>query len=66
VVTWLAQAPHRCDSECLWELDWLHLPSIAPTSLVNSAYVASSTLSFAQWHHHPGHLSGSRLSVLFR
>jgi hypothetical protein len=37
----------RHDSQRLWELDWLHLPSVAPASLVSSAYDASSTSSFA-------------------
>jgi hypothetical protein len=54
----------RCDSYHLWKLDWLHLPSTAPASLVSSAYTASSMSSFAQWHHHLGHLCGSCLSAL--
>jgi hypothetical protein len=41
--------PRRLDSQCLWELDWLHLPSAASTSLVGSAASTSSTSSFAQW-----------------
>ena len=59
----------RCrDSQCLWELDWLHLPSstlthLAPSSPA-SASATSPTTSFAQWHHCLGHLSGSRLSSL--
>jgi hypothetical protein len=56
----------RRDSQCLWELDSLRLPSIAPTSFVSSAYAASSTSSFDQWHHHLGHICGSRLSALLR
>ena len=39
--------PRRRDSQRLWELDWLRLPSAAPASLVSSAYAASSTSSFA-------------------
>jgi hypothetical protein len=35
--------PHHRDSQHLWELHWLRLPSVVPTSLVRSAYVASST-----------------------
>jgi hypothetical protein len=49
----------RCrDSQCLWELDWLHLPSAGSASPVSSACAASSTSSFAQWHHRLGHLFG--------
>jgi hypothetical protein len=40
--------PHRCDSQRLWELDWLYLPSAAPTNLVSSAYAASSMSLFSQ------------------
>jgi hypothetical protein len=29
--------PRRRDSQCLWELDWLHLPSAASVSRVSSA-----------------------------
>jgi hypothetical protein len=47
----------RRDSQHLWELDWLHLPSTASASPVSSACAASSTSSFALWHHHLGHLS---------
>ena len=59
----------RCrDSQRLWELDWLRLPSpvLAPTSPSSPASMsaASSTTSFAQWHRRLGHLSGSRLSTL--
>jgi hypothetical protein len=39
--------PRRRDSQRLWELDWLRLPSAAPASLVSSAYAVSSTSSFA-------------------
>jgi hypothetical protein len=56
--------PHHRDSQWLWELDWLCLPSDAPASLVSSTYSASSTSSFAQWHHRLGHPCGSRLSAL--
>jgi hypothetical protein len=47
----------RRDSQRLWELDWLHLPSAASASPVSSAYVASSTSLMAQWHHRLRHLS---------
>jgi hypothetical protein len=57
--------PYRCDSQRLWELDWLHLPSAASASPISSACATSSTSSFAQWHHRLGHLSGPRLSVCF-
>jgi hypothetical protein len=57
--------PRRHDSQRLWELDWLHLPSAASISPVSSACAASSTSSFAQWHHRLEHLSGPRLSALF-
>ena len=56
--------PRRRDSQGLWELDWLRVPSAA-TSLASSlAIVASVTGSFQQWHHRLGHLCGSRLSSL--
>jgi hypothetical protein len=58
--------PHRRDSQCLWEFDWLHLPFAASASLVSSACAASFTSSFAQWHHRLGHLSSPRLSALLR
>ena len=58
--------PRRRDSQHLWALDWLRLPSVAPVSLVGSALAASSTSSFDQWHHRLGHLCGSRLSSLIR
>jgi hypothetical protein len=51
--------PCRCNSQRLWELDWLHIPSTAPANLVSFASAASSTSSFAQWHHRLGHLCGS-------
>jgi hypothetical protein len=56
--------PRRRDSQRLWELDWFHLPSVVSASLVSSACAASSTSSFAQWHHRLGHLSGPRLFAL--
>jgi hypothetical protein len=56
--------PHRRDSRRLWKLDWLRLPSVAPTSLVSSAFASSSISSFSQWHHHLGHPCGSQLSAL--
>jgi hypothetical protein len=49
--------PRRRDSQRLWELDWLHFPSVASASCVSSACAVSFTSSFAQWHHHLGHLS---------
>jgi hypothetical protein len=55
--------PWRRDSQCLWELDWLHLPSAAPASL---AIAASSMSPFSHWHHHLGHLCDSQLSALLR
>jgi hypothetical protein len=48
----------RHDSQRLWELDWLHLPSAASVSPVSSTCVVSSTSLFAQWHHRLGYLSG--------
>jgi hypothetical protein len=56
--------PRRRDSQRVWELDWLHLPSAASASSVSSACAVSSTSSFAQWHHRLGHLSDPRLSAL--
>jgi hypothetical protein len=59
-------SPRRHDSQRLWELDWLHLSSDAPASPISSVCAASTTSSFAQWHHRLGHLSGPRLSSLLR
>ena len=61
--TLLGAGPRCRDSQGLWELDWLHLPSTA-TAASLSASVALSTSSFQQWHHRLGHLCGSRLSSL--
>jgi hypothetical protein len=38
--------PRRRDSQRLWELDWLHLPSTASANPVSSACAGSSTSSF--------------------
>ena len=59
----------RChNSQRLWELDWLRLPSTTLASYSSSspasASAASTTTTFAQWHRRLGHLSGSRLSTL--
>jgi hypothetical protein len=51
--------PRRRDSEHLWELDWLYLPSVAPASLASPVVAASSTSSFYQWHHRLDHICGS-------
>jgi hypothetical protein len=51
--------PCQHNSEHLWELAWLRLPSVAPVSLVSFASAASFTLLFAQWHHRLGHICGS-------
>jgi len=40
--------PRRRDSQRLWELDWLRLPSAASASLVGSASPASASSSFAR------------------
>ena len=66
--TLVGTGPRRHDSQRLWELDWLRLPSAAPVSLLasTSAAAAASTASFAQWHHRLGHLCGSRMSSLLR
>ena len=60
--------PRRHDSQRLWELDWLRLPSTTlashSSSSPASASAASITTTFAQWHRRLGHLSGSRLSTL--
>src|SRR3954465_9035220 len=61
----LGAGPRRRDSQGLWELDWLHLPSAATTASLPSS-TALSTSSFQQWHHRLGHLCGSRLSSLVR
>ena len=64
--TLVGAGPRRRDSQGLWELDWLHVPSAATTIASSSAAVASVTGSFKQWHHRLGHLCGSRLSSLVR
>jgi len=59
--------PRRHDSQRLWELDWLRLPSPtldSQSSSPASASAASTTPTFAQWHRRLGHLPGSRLSTL--
>ena len=59
--------PRRHDSQRLWELDWLRLPSptlASQSSSPTSASATSTTPTFAQWHRRLGHLSGSRLSTL--
>ncbi|XBH76331.1 hypothetical protein VPH35_102986 [Triticum aestivum] len=62
--------PRRHDSQRLWELDWLRLPSAASSSQSDIttpfASAATSTTSFTQWHHRLGHICGSRLSSLVR
>jgi hypothetical protein len=40
--------PRRHDSQRLWQIDWLHLPSAVSASPVSSACVVSSMSSFAQ------------------
>jgi hypothetical protein len=40
--------PRRHDSQRLWELDWLCLPSVVPAILTSPAVAASSTSSFYQ------------------
>ncbi|XP_039806316.1 uncharacterized protein LOC120670294 [Panicum virgatum] len=65
----LVRTGPRChDSQRLWELDWLHLPSSPPASLSSSSTASVSTAStaptFAQWHRRLGRLSGSRLATL--
>jgi hypothetical protein len=53
----------RRDSSRLYVLDFLHLPPVC-TAHVSSATASTNTASFVQWHHHLGHLCGSRLSTL--
>ena len=62
----VGSGPRRLNSQRLWELDWLHLPSAAPVAASLSASATPSTSSFQQWHHRLGHLCGSRLSSLVR
>ena len=64
--TLVGAGPRRRDSQGLWELDWLHVPSAATTIASPSASVASATGSVQQWHHWLGHLCGSPLSSLVR
>lgn len=44
--TLVGAGPRRRDSQGLWELDWLHVPSAATTIASSSASVASVTGSF--------------------
>ena len=39
--------PRRHDSQCLWELDWLWLPSSCLAPVIASSATAPT---FAQWH----------------
>jgi hypothetical protein len=55
--------PRHRDSQGLWELDWLRLPS-PPSSSPAFVLISSSAPTFTQWHRRLGHLSGSRLSTL--
>uniref|UniRef100_A0ACD5WRS3 Uncharacterized protein n=1 Tax=Avena sativa TaxID=4498 RepID=A0ACD5WRS3_AVESA len=57
----VGDGPRRHDSQGLWELDWLRVPS---TSTSSHALAASASASFQQWNHRLGHLCGSRLSSL--
>ena len=63
--TLVGAGPRLRDSPGLWELDWLRVPSAA-TTIASSAFVASASGSFQQWHHRLSHLCGSRLSSLVR
>ena len=56
--------PRRHDSLHLWEIYWLRLPSIVPSSRVGSILASSAASSFAQWHHRLGHLCVSHISTL--
>jgi len=59
--------PRRHDSQRLWELDWLCLPShtlASQSSNPASTSAASTTPTFAQWHRRLGHLFGSQVSTL--
>jgi hypothetical protein len=56
--------PQHRDSQHLWELDWLCLPSVALASLASPTVAASSISSLYQWHHRLGHLCRSQLSAL--
>ena len=60
--------PRLHDSQRLWELDWLHLPSatLTPPSSKPTAFASTASIAptFARWHCRLGHLSGSKLSTL--
>lgn len=69
--TLVGTGPRCLDSQHLWELDWLHLPSTSTASISQSttttnatASAATTSISFAQWHHRLGHLCGSHLYSL--
>jgi hypothetical protein len=52
-------------------LDWLLLPSASTRCQSSSTtdattFAATTSVSFAQWHHRLGHLCGSRLTTLVR
>lgn len=57
------------DPRRLWELDWLLLASTSTRCQSSSTYdattfSATTSVIFAQWHHHLNHMCGSRLSSL--
>jgi hypothetical protein len=55
---------HRKGASSLYVLDTLRLPSSVPSTAHVSSTASSLASSFAKWHHHLGHLSGSCLSSM--
>nr|CCI55364.1 PH01B035L11.9 [Phyllostachys edulis] len=62
----VGSGPRCLDSQRLWELDCLHLPSAITVAASLSASAIPSIDSFQQWHHRLDHLCGSRLLSLVR
>lgn len=62
----VGDGPGCHESEGLWEVGCLRVPSAATTSASSHALVASSFASFQQWHHRLGRICGSHLSSLVR
>jgi hypothetical protein len=59
-----------CDPPRLWELDWVVLPSTfnraqSPSTTDTTAFATTTSVSFAQWHHHLGHMCGPVCHHLF-
>lgn len=59
----LGIGPLHCNSQVLWKLDWLNLPS---TATVASLSTSATSFTDSLWHHCLGHLCGYCLLSLVR